>query len=103
MLILCYLIVAASFFVHVDPKSGEFTDNILHRFMVDLYHQAEARWISNSLNDKQSFSNHHALFVVWCVHSPISFPIASQDMHILSVKWYERMYLEFGPSGNRMH
>ena len=23
MLILCYLIVAASFFVHVDPKSGE--------------------------------------------------------------------------------
>lgn len=29
MLILCYLIVAASFFVHVDPKSGEFTDSTL--------------------------------------------------------------------------
>jgi Ca2+/H+ antiporter len=34
MLILCYLIVAASFFVHVDPKSGEFTDNILPRVIV---------------------------------------------------------------------
>ncbi|KAL5056738.1 hypothetical protein RYX36_028342 [Vicia faba] len=38
MLILCYLIVAASFFVHVDPKSGEFTDNTLPIY----YHEAEA-------------------------------------------------------------
>ncbi|KAF1886494.1 hypothetical protein Lal_00045727 [Lupinus albus] len=28
MLILCYLIVAASFFVHVDPQNGEFTENM---------------------------------------------------------------------------
>ncbi|KAF1882890.1 hypothetical protein Lal_00003072, partial [Lupinus albus] len=35
MLILCYLIVAASFFVHVDPQNGEFTENILNRFIID--------------------------------------------------------------------
>lgn len=29
MLVLCYLIVAASFFVHVDPSSGELKSNLL--------------------------------------------------------------------------
>lgn len=45
MLILCYLIVAASFFVHVDPKSGE----LLRIYCIDsqnhitFNNEAEAR------------------------------------------------------------
>lgn len=53
MLILCYLIVAASFFVHVDPKSGEFTDSTL---------PIDESPILLSL--RKSFNNQHAYFVV---------------------------------------